>query len=149
MITLILFLFLLPTDLAGRVVGIEDGDTITMLSDSRQVRVRLFGIDCPERGQDFGRTARKRVSTLCYHTVVRVEIKGNDVFGRTLGIVYLADGRNLNQLLVDEGLAWWYRKYSPRDKKLKSLEEAARKAKRGLWSVEDPTPPWEYRRPFW
>ncbi len=149
MTTLLLILFLVSGDINGRVISIEDGDTITILVDSRPVRVRFFGIDSPERGQDYYRTARKRVSVLCYRTDVKVQPKGKDVYGRTLGIVFLADGRNLNQLLVEEGLAWWFQKYAPRDKKLKSLEEAARKAKRGLWSMDDPIPPWEYRKPIW
>ena len=149
MTTFLLILFLVSGDIDGRVISIEDGDTITILVDSRPVRVRFFGVDAPERGQDYYRTSRKRVSVLCYRTDVKVQPKGKDVYGRILGIVFLADGRNLNQLLVEEGLAWWFRKYAPRDKTLKSLEEAARKAKRGLWSMEDPIPPWEYRRPIW
>ncbi len=141
-------LFLLtfhPENLEGLVVGINDGDTITILVESKQLRIRLFGIDCPEKGQPFGKAAKQRVSTLCYDTHVSVQKKGTDSFGRTLGFVFLEDGRNLNHLLVDEGLAWWYRKYAPRDSQLKHAEEAAKKERRGLWSDKNPVPPWEYR----
>jgi endonuclease YncB( thermonuclease family) len=134
-----------PENLEGLVVGINDGDTITILVESKQLRIRLFGIDCPEKGQPFGKVAKQRVATLCYNEHVSVQTKGTDFFGRTLGFVFLADGRNLNHLLVDEGLAWWYRKYAPQDSQLKHAEEGAKKVRRGLWSDKNPVPPWEYR----
>ena len=94
MLILLPLLLFLNGNLHGLVVGVNDGDTITILAESRTVRVRLFGIDCPEQGQAFGQAAKKRVSALCARSVVRVQPKGKDAFGRTLGIVFLADGRN-------------------------------------------------------
>ena len=144
-VTLLLLFSFHPENLEGLVVGINDGDTITILVESKQIRIRLFGIDCPEKGQAFGNSAKQRVSTLCYDTKVIVQTKGTDSFGRTLGFVLLEDGRNLNRLLVEEGLAWWYRKYAPQDSQLKRAEEAANTGRRGLWSDKNPVPPWEYR----
>lgn len=133
----------------GKVVGIQDGDTITILRNGRQARVRLDGVDCPELGQPFGRNARERVSALAFGRVVVVRESsgraGRDGYGRVLGQVILTDGRNLNRLLVAEGLAWWYRRYAPRDVGLAELEERAREARLGLWADEDPQPPWLWR----
>ncbi len=133
----------------GKVVGIQDGDTITILRNGRQARVRLDGVDCPELGQAFGSKARERVSELAFGRVVVVRetpvSDGRDRFGRFVGQVILPDGRNLNQLLVREGLAWWYRRYAPRDAVLARLEERAREAGLGLWAGEEPEPPWLWR----
>lgn len=133
----------------GKVVGIQDGDTITILRNGRQARVRLDGVDCPELGQPFGRNARERVSALAFGQVVVVRESsgraGRDRYRRVLGQVILPDGRNLNRLLVAEGLAWWYRRYAPRDVGLAGLEERAREARLGLWADEDPEPPWLWR----
>ncbi|MGC4048551.1 MAG: thermonuclease family protein [Paludibaculum sp.] len=133
----------------GKVVGVQDGDTITILREGRQARVRLDGVDCPELGQPFGRNARERVSVLAFGKVVTVRQKaasvGRDRYGRVLGQVSLPDGRNLNRLLVAEGLAWWYRRYAPRDAVLAGLEERAREAGLGLWADADPEPPWLWR----
>lgn len=133
----------------GKVVGIQDGDTITILRNGRQARVRLDGVDCPELGQPFGRNARERVSALAFGRVVVVRESsgraGRDGYGRVLGQVILPDGRNLNRLLVAEGQAWWYRRYAPRDIGLAGLEERAREARLGLWADEDPQPPWLWR----
>lgn len=83
MLILLPLLLFLNGNLHGLVVGVNDGDTITILAQSRTVRMRLFGIDCPEKGQAFGQTAKQRVSTLCYRAVVSVQTKGKDAFGRT------------------------------------------------------------------
>jgi endonuclease YncB( thermonuclease family) len=135
-----------PNWLEGLVVGVSDGDTMSILVESKEIRIRLYGVDCPELGQAFGKRAKKRVSELCYRQTVRVETKGHDRFKRMLGVVTLPDGRNLNRLVVEEGLAWWYQKYAPRDTRLAHLEIKARKARRGLWSGEDPTAPWDFRK---
>ncbi|QOY89737.1 thermonuclease family protein [Paludibaculum fermentans] len=133
----------------GKVVGIQDGDTITILRVGRPVRVRLDGVDCPELGQAFGGKARERVSVLVFGSVVVVResnvASGRDRYGRVVGQVILPDGRNLNRVLVAEGLAWWYRRYAPRDAVLADLEERARESGLGLWADADPEPPWLWR----
>jgi endonuclease YncB( thermonuclease family) len=133
-------------DYSGKVVGVSDGDTITVLRDRTPVKVRLKGIDCPETGQDFGSRAKSVTSELAFGKVVTVHPRQHDRYGRTVADVILPDGRILNHELVRRGVAWWYRKYAPNDSSLSRLEEDAKAAKIGLWSEPDPTPPWEWRR---
>jgi micrococcal nuclease len=130
----------------GKVVGVHDGDTITVLTDRTPVKVRLFGIDRPETGQDFGSRAKLATSELAFGKVVTVVPRHKDRYGRTVAEVVLPDGRILNHELVRRGLAWWYRKYAPNDASLARLEAESRTAKLGLWSIPDPTPPWTWRR---
>lgn len=130
---------------SGRVVGVSDGDTITVLHDGRGEKVRLFGIDCPEGGQDFGKRAKQRTSDLAFGKIVEVRTGGKDRYQRTIGEVILPDQSSLNERLVREGLAWWYRKYAPDEETLKRLELEAKAQGRGLWAYRNPTPPWEFR----
>jgi endonuclease YncB( thermonuclease family) len=130
----------------GKVVGVHDGDTITVLKDRTPVKVRLYGIDCPETGQDFGSRAKLATSELAFGKVVTVHPRRKDRYGRTVADVVLPDGRILNRELVRRGLAWWYNEYAPTDASLARLEAQARAAKIGLWSERDPTPPWDWRR---
>ena len=133
-------------EFSGKVVGVSDGDTITVLRNRTPIKVRLHGIDCPEIGQDFGSRAKAFTSELVFGQVVKVVPWDTDRYGRTVADVILADGRILNHELVRAGLAWWYRKYAPDIGTLAELEAAARDAKRGLWSQPNPVPPWEWRK---
>ena len=85
------------------------------------------------------------LSELAFDKTIRVVVMGKDRYGRTLGELYLADGRCVNHEMVRAGFAWWYRKYAPRDRKLEALEMEAREARRGMWAEEEPTAPWAYR----
>jgi micrococcal nuclease len=131
--------------LTGKVVSIADGDTLTLLVGKTQVRVRLEGIDTPERAQPFGRKAGQALAKKVFGKVVQVDDFGKDRYGRTLGIVRL-DKSNVNLELVREGWAWWYRKYAAKNKELAAAEAEARKAKRGLWADPEPIPPWDWRQ---
>jgi endonuclease YncB( thermonuclease family) len=128
----------------GRVVGVTDGDTITVLRDGRGTTVRLAGIDAPERRQAYSQRARQFTAALAYGRTVTVRVAGRDRYARILGDVILPDGRSLNQELVRAGFAWWFRKYS-RDPRLARLEEEAREGRRGLWADRVPEAPWEFR----
>lgn len=143
-----LLILVLPTlgtaDFSGRVVGVSDGDTITVLHDGLAVRIRLNGIDCPEKRQPFGQAAKRFTAKLVFGQVVTVRVKELDKYGRSVGEVLLPDGRSLNQELVRAGLAWWYRKYSD-DRILAELEDRARRSRVGLWADADPIPPWVFR----
>ncbi len=137
---------------SGKVVGVSDGDTLSVLrtSDSgelRAVKVRLDGVDCPESAQAFGRRAKQMSRSLCYGKEVRVEVRDVDRYSRLVARVVLPDGRDLSKELVRAGLAWWYRQYSS-DAELEALEAEAREAGRGLWVDEAAarTPPWTYRQ---
>ena len=128
----------------ARVVGISDGDTITVLAGTTQVNVRLNGIDCPEKGQPFGARAKQLTSELAFGKTVTVRPAGTDRYGRTLGEVLLPDGRALNRELVAAGMAWHYAQYS-KDETLARLERQARAAGLGIWSEARPVAPWEFR----
>jgi micrococcal nuclease len=128
----------------GKVVGISDGDTITVLDRGKGHRVRLFGIDCPEKDQDFGSKAKKFTSDMVYGKEVSVDTVATDDYGRIVAWVTI-NGKNLNEELVRNGLAWWYKKYAPHEGKLKELEESARSQGIGLWSRRNPVPPWNFR----
>jgi len=125
-------------EFSGKVVGVSDGDTITVLQNRTPIKVRLHGIDCPEIGQDFGSRAKAFASEIVFGQVVKVMPRETDRYGRTVADVILVDGRILNHELVRAGLAWRYRKYAPDIGTLAQLEAAARDAKRGLWSAEPP-----------
>ncbi|MBA3974047.1 MAG: hypothetical protein C0504_07495 [Candidatus Solibacter sp.] len=131
---------------SGKVISVVDGDTIEVLDGRTTRRIRLHGVDTPEQGQAFGGRARRRTSELVMGAAVTVRPKGVDQFRRILADVVLADGRILNEVLVSEGLAWWFRRYAPRHRRLETLEEQARDARKGLWAEAEPTPPWLWRR---
>lgn len=130
---------------AGKVVGVHDGDTFTILHEGKAEKVRVNGIDCPELGQPFGKNAKQYASGLIFGRVVTVTVFGRDRYGRTIGDALLADGRTLSREMVRAGLAWQYRQYS-KDKDLAALEAEARTSKRGLWADARPVAPWNWRR---
>jgi len=131
-------------DFSGKVVGVSDGDTITVLKDREQVKVRLVEIDAPEKGQAFGNRSKQALSALCFNKQARLEDKGKDRYGRTLARVY-CDGIDANAGQVRQGLAWVYRKYAPKDSPLYAVEDEAKAARRGLWADSKPVPPWDWR----
>ena len=130
----------------GKVVSVADGDTITVLKDKEQIKVRLHGVDAPEKAQDFGTASRNFTSDLCFGKEVTVEVKDTDRYGRKVGIVTVPDGRVLNHELVKAGLAHWYEAYARNDTQLEALQEEARSAKRGVWSRPDTVAPWDFRK---
>jgi micrococcal nuclease len=129
----------------ARVIGVTDGDTLTVLRVGRSEVIRLRGIDAPERGQAYGERAKQYAAALAFGKLVAVEAAGRDRYGRLLAEVHLPDGRSLNQELVRAGYAWWFRRYSI-DRTLVALESEARAARVGLWADRLPVPPWEWRR---
>ena len=130
----------------GKVIGIKDGDTFEVLYDSIPERVRLAEIDCPEKSQPFGKNARQYASDLCFGKLVTVTSSGKrDRYGRVVGIITTADDINVNESLINAGLAWHYTQYS-KDESLTVLQEEAMIAKRGLWADKSPIAPWEWRK---
>src|SRR5262245_49428652 len=122
-------------DYPARVVGVSDGDTITVLTPAKQlVKVRLWGIDAPETGQDFGSRAKQCASSLAFGKTVMIRERDRDRYGRTVAEVILPDGRSMNREMVRQGMAWWFRKYAARDAELGRLEADASEARIGLWS---------------
>jgi micrococcal nuclease len=145
---LLLSVIVSPTagDYVARVVGVADGDTITVLTaDKTQGRIRLNGIDAPETGQDFGSRAKEAASELAFGKIVTIQPLGADRYGRDVANVILPDGKMLNREMVRQGMAWWYRKYAPNDAELAKLEAEAKTTNSGLWSQPNPIPPWDWR----
>ena len=131
----------------GEVVAITDGDTIKILTPTKQqIKVRLADIDTPERGQPYGRKARQVLGEKIHRRQVDVEEVTIDRYQRLVGRVFL-DGRNINAEMVEDGAAWVYRKYS-NDSQLLRLESQAREQDRGLWALQPDQriPPWEWRK---
>jgi endonuclease YncB( thermonuclease family) len=144
---LVLSLPVLAADYPARVVGVTDGDTLTVLTaEKKQVKVRLHGIDAPETGQDFGSRAKQAASEMAFGLQVTVRELDWDRYGRTVAEVILPDGRSLNREMLRGGTAWWYRAYAPVDHELASLEAEAKAAKRGLWAQPGAVPPWDWRK---
>lgn len=131
-------------DFSGKVVSVSDGDTITVLKDLEQVKVRLVEIDAPEKGQAFGNQSKQALSKLVYGKQVEIKEHGTDHYDRTLGRVYQS-GLDVNAEMVRRGMAWLYVKYA-KDKDLYQFEAEAREQRRGLWADKEPVPPWEWRR---
>ena len=129
----------------GRVVGVTDGDTISVMRDGKAVKVRLAGIDCPEKTQPYGNAAKQFTSNFAFSKDIAVAITDKDRYGRLVGYVISTDGRCLNAELLSAGLAWWYKQYS-NDKRLEAIEQDARNRKAGLWADKSPIPPWDFRR---
>ena len=128
--------------LSGKVVSIHDGDTITILQNKTQIKVRLFGVDAPELKQPYGKKSKQFLANLIAGKVVEVEENGKDRYKRTIGTVYL-NGVDINAQMVANGYAWAYRKFS---KKYTAHESKAKSQKLGLWRDKEPTPPWEWRK---
>ena len=127
----------------GKVVAVHDGDTISVMRSGRAERVRLDGIDSPERGQEYSKQAKLFLSEMIFGRIVAVEARDRDRYGRTVGRVVL-DGRDAGLELVKAGLAWHFTHYSA-DPLLARAEREARAARRGLWTQPNPLPPWEFR----
>lgn len=132
--------------LKGKVVGVHDGDTLTLLvNGNEQVKVRFYGIDAPESHQAFGTQAKKRLSELVFGKDVTVTVMDKDRYGRTVGKVYVGD-TYANLELVKAGMAWHYVEYARNDTDLAKAQDEAKAAHVGLWQDANPTPPWDFRK---
>ncbi len=130
----------------GRVVKVFDGDTLEVLAGGRTERIRLAGIDAPERGQPWAERSKQALAARVFGKWVRVNRVATDRYGRTVGEVY-ADNVCVGCELVRDGHVWVYRGFTE-DRVLFELEAEARAARRGLWGLAEAerSPPWEWRR---
>src|SRR5262245_12824871 len=148
--------------LRGRVVGISDGDTLTVLVKERQVKVSIYGIDAPAKGQPFAEQSKQNLSRMTFRKPVRLECHKKDQYGRSVCKVWVQPsdcpkcGQTIDVGLVQviAGMAWWARRYIKEQTledrwSYESYEDEARLGKRGLWSDPRPIPPWEWRRQEW
>ncbi len=132
-------------ELTGRVVAIADGDTLTILDDSKtQHKIRLAGIDAPEKGQAFGTMSRESLAGKVFKQNVRVEVIDVDRYKREVGRIFLGD-RFINMEMVSDGFAWRYTQYD-KPGEFTAAEADAREHQRGLWTDKEPVAPWEWRK---
>ena len=137
--------------ITGTVVRITDGDTVVVLDANKvQYKIRLVGIDAPEKKQAFGKKSKENLSKLVAGKYVVVEYDKLDRYKRVLGKILLS-GEDMNLEQVSSGLAWHYKKYQSEQSKADRIEYSeaevdARDARRGLWQDPEPIPPWEYRK---
>ncbi|MDO8989012.1 MAG: thermonuclease family protein [Sideroxyarcus sp.] len=137
--------------LQGRVVAVTDGDTVKVLDASRtEWKIRLMGIDAPEKKQAFGARSKSNLSDLVYGKTVIVEYSKKDRYGRTVGKI-LVNGVDANLEQIKAGMGWHYKKYAREqpvaDRETYALaEERARAGQRGLWGDAEPVPPWDWRK---
>ncbi len=151
-ITLLLFLAgnLSATTLQGMVVQVSDGDTLTVLDDQKnQHKIRLQGIDAPEKSQPFGQKSKQSLNQLVHSQLVTVEFQKKDKYGRIVGKVLL-NGMDVCLEQIKLGMAWHYRQYKSEQPKedqdtYPQAEQTARAKVMGLWKDKSPTPPWEFR----
>jgi len=139
--------FSVAQTLSGRVVGITDGDTFTLLtSENEQIRIRVAEIDAPERAQPYGNRSRQALSSLIFGKDVSVDVQVVDRYGRPVGRP-IASGKDVTAEMVRIGAAWVYRTYSE-DEALYELERSAQANGVGIWSLNEyeRVPPWEWRR---
>ena len=150
-IFLVLFRPAIAESMMGVVVSISDGDTITILDNQKvQYKIRLSGIDAPEKKQPYGNVSKSNLSKLIYGKLVHVSWDKKDRYGRIIGKILLGD-LDICLVQIKGGYAWHYKAYekeqSPIDRKLYSESELnARDERRGLWRDNNPTPPWDFRK---
>jgi len=145
LVILVCFLSCAVEEQKGHVVKVIDGDTFDMKYGKEKIRIRLYGVDSPERGQAFNVKAKEFTAGLIADKEVRVIIRNKDRYGRFVGDVYLSDGTHINSELVKAGYAWHFKRYS-HDPDLAKFETEAHRARRGLWQDANPVAPWDYRR---
>jgi len=147
------FLLLLPLlsltapsyTLRGKAVRIVDGDTFDLLVDKTTYRIRLAGIDAPEKGQDFGSASKQMLGALCAGEVLTVVVTDTDRNKRRIAEVYTAGKKWINKEMIAKGMAWHFKQYST-NKELAAAQQQARKQAIGLWSISNPVAPWEWRK---
>ena len=130
----------------GKVIVVIDGDTVVVLKNNQQVKIRLAGIDCPEKSQPFGSNAKQALSDLIYRKEISFQIVAVDRYQRLVAHLFF-NGDNINKKMLANGSCFAYRKHLE-DKSFIFLEAKAQKAKLGLWALpeEQRIKPWEWRK---
>lgn len=137
--------------LAGRVVGIQDGDTLTLLdANRRELRIRLAGIDAPEARQRYGQASRRALSAEAFGKEATANCPKTDKYGRKVCVVTVG-GRDVGLALLEAGAAWHFKAFAQEQtawdrQRYARAEEDARRRRAGLWEDPEAVPPWEWRR---
>lgn len=131
---------------SGRVVKVMDGDTLRALNGDTEEKIRLFGVDSPEKAQNMGDKAREFSAAFCLDKIATITaVSRKDLYGRTIGIVAV-DGKVLNEELLRNGFAWWYQSLAKSRKDYEALQQEAKKARVGVWANADSLAPWIWRK---
>lgn len=145
------FLFFISATVASaqkftvKVVGVFDGDTFTAINrDNLQLKIRINGIDAPEKGQDFGNKAKQALSDYIYGKDITIDVQSQDRWGRYISYVFTPGGKDVSLLMLEEGMAWHFKRYDVTEEYAKA-EERAKANNKGLWSMPNPVAPWDYR----
>lgn len=134
-----------------QVIKVSDGDTLNIQKVENgkfvgeMLRIRMYGMDAPEKSQDYGSESRQALEKLVTGKNLSVEVKNKDRYGRTVAIIY-ANGKNVNEEMVKTGNAWWYQEYAKKDTQFEKYQENAKQKKLGLFSRKGYTEPWNYRK---
>ncbi len=141
-----------PSILKGyQAVKVSDGDTLNVQKVENGnfvgevMKIRMFGIDAPEKAQDYGIESKQALEKLVNGKTLEIEEKNRDRYGRTVAVVYV-DGKNVNEEMVKNGHAWWYQEYDKKDTKMQAYQENAKKNKLGLFGKRGYVEPWNYRK---
>ena len=128
-----------------KVVSISDGDTFTAINkDNLQLKIRIFGIDAPEKKQAYGNKSKEFLSSLIFGKSISIDVQSKDGYGRYLAYVYSPEGKDVSLLMIHEGMAWHFTKYD-NNEVYEAAQTVAKKARRGLWADPSPIAPWDFR----
>lgn len=145
LMSLLIITFSFASTIRGKVIKVSDGDTITILKNNEKTKIRLYGIDAPEKAQNYGIKSLDVLNKMIFNKIVEVEVKSKDRYGRTVGVIYF-NNININLYMVETGNAWWYKQYAKNEIEYKKAEESAKERKIGLWNESNFLSPWEYRK---
>ncbi len=138
--------YLLAAQTSGKVTKVADGDTFTLIDSYGKIsKIRLYGIDCPELNQPFGKDAKRFTTGLILNQTVFIEKISKDRNGRVVAKVYYNNRQSLNEELLRKGMAWHFTKYD-KSSSYAALERQAKASKVGLWAFASPMAPWDWRR---
>ena len=126
-------------------IKVSDGDTITVRGKDGEKKIRFYGVDAPESSQSYGTESKKFLTDNISGKKLKIKKISVDRYSREVSIVY-AENVNINEFMLKEGYAWWYRDYAKDEAVYEALEREARNSKKGLWKQKNPLPPWEYRK---
>ncbi|WP_233249153.1 thermonuclease family protein [Desulfobulbus oligotrophicus] len=129
-----------------RVVGVTDGDTLRVVIEGQEVKIRLYGIDAPESGQAFGKASQQALKQITSGRQISIKVLDRDRYGRLVALVF-ADGANVNEAMVASGFAWAYPQYCKQSfcNEWGRNQTMAKDNRKGLWQDGTPTPPWDWR----
>jgi endonuclease YncB( thermonuclease family) len=137
---------LLTAQTSGKVTKVADGDTFTLIDSYGKIsKIRVYGIDCPELNQPFGKDAKRFTTNLILNQTVFIEKISKDRNGRVVAKVYYNNRQSLNEELLRKGMAWHFTKYD-KSASYAALERQAKASKVGLWAFSNPIAPWDWRR---